>query len=206
MGPSHRSRHTPPRTGAGRGGSRAFPGGSAARPGGPESPPWSPATGFSPSPCGGAVETVPSPHPRLSPAAALPVPRLRARPRGVPPPPTLLTRPRAAPSPVAPPAGPTPRACPPPALPQSTAAVIGGPPYTAQILPTDSPSTVLPPPCVGGAPTPTLVQRRNPRALAALWTPSYPPPPADHPKQRMQRSRLEAFALQPLPTTPADGP
>src|SRR5947208_6317347 len=156
MGPSHRSRHTPPRTGAGRGGSRAFPGGSAARPGGPESPPWSPATGFSPSPCGGAVETVPSPHPRLSPAAGLPVPRLRARPRGVPPPPALLTRPRAAPSPVAPPAGPTPRACPPPALPRSTAAIIGGPSHTAQILPTDSPSTALPPPCVGGAPTPTL--------------------------------------------------
>src|SRR2546429_1640264 len=110
--------------GQGRGGYPVSLGGAAARQGGQESPLGSPATGFSPSPCGGAVETVPSPHPRLSPAAALPVPRLRARPRGVPPPPTLLTRPRAAPSSVAPPAGPTPRACPRPALPQSTAAVI----------------------------------------------------------------------------------
>src|SRR5256886_3613531 len=75
---------------------------------------------------------------------------------GVPPPPTPLPRPRAALSPVAPPAGPPPRACPPPALPRSTAAVIGGPSHTAQILPTDNPSTELPPPCVGGAPTPTL--------------------------------------------------
>src|SRR5205823_3555861 len=99
---------------------------------------------------------VPSLHLRPAPAAALPVPPLSARPRGVPPPPTLVTRPRAAPSPAAPPAGPTPRACPPLTLPRSTAAVIGGPSHTAQIPPTNSPSTALPPPCVGGAPTPTL--------------------------------------------------
>src|SRR5918992_172253 len=78
-----------------------------------------------------------------------------ARPRGVPPPPPLVTRPRAAPSPVAPPAAPTSRACPPLALPRSTAVVIGGPSHRAQIPPTDSPSTALPPPCVGAPSTPT---------------------------------------------------
>src|SRR5439155_7376511 len=36
------------------------------------------------------------------------------------------------------------------------------PSHTAQILPTDNLSTVLPPPCVGGAPTPTLDPTEQP--------------------------------------------
>jgi hypothetical protein len=51
-----------------------------------------------------------------------------------------------------------------------------------------------------------LIQRCNPRALAALRTPSYPPPPADHSKQRMQRSRLEAFAPSRCLQRPQTGP
>src|SRR5256885_16411178 len=56
---------------------------------------------------------------------------------------------------MAPGRAPPPGCGPPLALPRSTAEVNGGPSHRAQIPPTDSPSTALPPPCVGGAPTPT---------------------------------------------------
>src|SRR5205823_13631394 len=69
---------------------------------------------------------------------------------------------------------------------------IGGPSHRAQIPPTNSPSTVLPPPCVGGAPTPMLDPTAQP---ASPCSPSDTVLPA---ASRSPQTPCAAFAVGSL--------